>query len=82
MYLYISGGAWGMMTMLIGAKYEVSQATRTERTSEDETTELQDRHPTPSAYVNSADDDDIARPDTTFPDAPRVRGSRVWLTIL
>jgi hypothetical protein len=40
------------------------------RISENETVELQDWHPAPSAHMDSANDDNIAGLDAAFPDAP------------
>jgi hypothetical protein len=53
------------------------------RISENETVELQDRHPTPSAHMDSTNDDNIASPDAAFPDVPVGLGRPgIWLAIL
>ena len=57
-------------------------AERRLRISENETGKLQDWHPTPSAHMNSANDDKITRPDATFPDVLlRVGRPGIWLAI-
>jgi len=51
--------------------------------SENETVELQDWHPTPSAHMDSANDDNVAGPDGVFPDVPlRVWRPGIWFAIL
>jgi hypothetical protein len=53
------------------------------RISEKETVELQDWHPTPSAHMDSANDNNLAGPDAAFPDVPlRVGRPGIWLAVL
>jgi hypothetical protein len=70
----------------MGVKCEASQEKgRREQklVSENEMVELQDRHPTSGAHMNCTNDDNIARLDAAFSNAPtRARTPNVWLATL